>query len=244
MVDREQEISLDCLRLSGGGCSAGDEAPLGGDELGWCWLGWCWLGCPRSYGWLAHAIEEYEDRTDLRLRSACESLNPGGSPAEHVVMKLGCRPLGLLLVAIFGLAACGSVAETDAATRDEDGAVVEGGETGLLALQIGDCWDDPTDMELGIAAVETTPCDEAHDNQFAGTTELADGDWAGEDLTWASSQSACEADFATVLDEAANTDLAIFPVYPSEESWELGDREVMCSIYAADLAKLTVDRLG
>ena len=145
--------------------------------------------------------------------------------------------LGLLL------AACGtSEAEQDDAVRDDTGEILEGAETGVLALQEGDCWNDSSATQ--ISSVETVACTEPHDNQLVGFVDLPDGDWTGQAQTGEDSQAACDETFGYLFDNEQNLDLSLFPVYPTEQSWDAGDREVQCSLYASDLAKLTEDRLG
>ena len=151
----------------------------------------------------------------------------------------------LFIVLALGLltAACGTTeAEQDDSVRDDSGEIIEGAETGVLALQEGDCWNDGSATQ--ISSVETVACDEPHDNQLVGFVDLPDGDWTGQAQTGEDSQALCDETFGYLFDNEQNLDLSLFPVYPTEQGWEAGDREVQCSLYASDLSKLTEDRLG
>ena len=127
--------------------------------------------------------------------------------------------------------------------------VTEGGDVGVFALNVGDCFDDPPDVQGdgdgSVEAVAAVPCDEPHDNQVYHKFDLPDGDFPGEDATFDRATAGCIAQFEAAVGEAYETSpLDIFPLTPTESGWAAGDQEVICSIYNLDLSKLTADALG
>lgn len=163
------------------------------------------------------------------------------------MLKRPLLPL-LLFFAIFG-AACTSEATADDSTRDDDGAIVEGGDVGVLRLEIGDCFDDPsasiTEEPIEVASVEAIPCSAPHDNQVAAKFDLLGGDWPGLETVQFDSYSGCVDRFEALTGEAYETSpIDIFPLYPTEPGWDAGDREVICSLYNFDGSKLSVDLLA
>lgn len=152
------------------------------------------------------------------------------------------RLLSLLIVLALGAVACSNVAEADGSTRDEAGTITEGGSTGVLALRMGDCFDDPEGFSAdGFAQVETIPCDEPHDNEVAARFDIGlEGDYPGEDVVERRASLECSARFESLTGRPDGSSLlTFFPIYPLEGSWESGDRSVICSYYNADLSKLT-----
>jgi len=152
------------------------------------------------------------------------------------------RRLPLFFVLALGAVACSNVAEADGSTRDDAGTITEGGNTGVLTLRMGDCFDDPDGSSAdGFAQVETIPCDEPHDNEVAAgfDTDL-DGDYPGEDVVERRASLECSARFESLTGQVDGSSLlTFFPIYPLKGSRESGDRSVICSYYNADLSKLT-----
>ena len=148
--------------------------------------------------------------------------------------------LGLLLPALALLmlvAACGGDPP-----RDESGAILEGGDLSVFSIREGDCFDDgdlDADEVFEVAAV---PCSEPHDNEVYAVFDIAaEGDsFPGADSLMARADEACYQlfeDFVGIAYE--DSALAFFPITPTEEGWDDGDREVICAVYDFSFAKLT-----
>lgn len=144
---------------------------------------------------------------------------------------------------------CGA-ANTDDTTRDDDGTVVEGGDLGVLAMTVGDCFDDPDELVVGegsteVDSVGAIPCTDPHDNQVFAIFDMPDGVYLGETVVSNNAFDSCVERFEDAVGEAyESSPLAVFPLYPTEAGWDAGDREVVCSVYNGDLSKLTEDVLG
>lgn len=154
----------------------------------------------------------------------------------------------LLVLPVVGLltGAC-SAATADDSTRNDAGVVIEGGDVGVLALNVGDCFDDPpgvfeTDEMTEVESVAAVPCDEPHDNQAYAKFDLPDGDWPGDEETSQDAFDGCLDEFEAMIGEPYETSpLDILPLSPTETGWRLGDHEVLCAVYNLDLSKLTTD---
>lgn len=152
-----------------------------------------------------------------------------------VVTSVSC----LALVSL--AAACSNTSGTeDETTRDSAGDVVDGGDLGVFALQLGDCVDasnfldtvGPGDSTVidGFAAI---PCDEPHtaevvlvdDEYFADLEE-----YTSEESMSESSTPVCIA----ALDEYTGTEYEssqfdFVSLVPTSESWDqLDDRGLVC----------------
>lgn len=151
-----------------------------------------------------------------------------------------------LIVVFVGFVLIGAfrtTATSDDSKRDEAGEVVEGGEVGVLAISVNDCFDRPIDGAGGFGSVEVKPCHEPHDNQVFGKFELP-GEMVPE------SETAAEAIYLGCVDRFegaigrpfAESMLEIMPLAPTEEGWKL-DRGVVCTVYHPDGTKLTYDAI-
>lgn len=155
-----------------------------------------------------------------------------------------------VLPALFGfavlVAACGGNESTsDDSTRDDQGTIVEGGDVGVFALAVGDCFDDPAAEATEVYSVDAIPCDEPHDNQVVAKFDLASGDFPGEEEVMAQAYQGCLDRFEEVTGEAYETSpLDIFPLFPTEGGWDAGDHEVVCNLYNVNLSKLTEDLIA
>ena len=135
-------------------------------------------------------------------------------------------------VAVFG----GVGAFEDETTRDSGGAIVESGGVGAFALRIGDCIHWPGDDDtVEVTSVEGVPCEQPHDGEVYGRFDL---DAAGFSPARVESEGAdgCldlwEPAIGTVWEE--DPDLDISTMVPTAESWDAGDREVLCIVVPVD----------
>jgi hypothetical protein len=114
----------------------------------------------------------------------------------------------------------------------------EGEFKSVFDLEDGDCWDDPETTSDQVNEVEVLPCSEPHDNEIYHVFDLADGDFDATAVE-EGARSGCLDEFdAFVGLPYADSELDVFAIWPTEESWAEGDREVLCSVYAIDLRKL------
>lgn len=102
-----------------------------------------------------------------------------------------------------------------------------------LRLEVGDCLADE-DLAPLVERVETVPCDEPHNYEVYASIELPDGEFPGTAAIETEAQ-ACEEEFEIFVGVPyVESELHALPLTPTEESWELDDREILCLIHEED----------
>lgn len=150
-----------------------------------------------------------------------------------VDMCSSARLRSLLTVCLLVLAACGG------AQRDEAGSIIEAGSEDVFALQVGDCFDDPS--EFGeIASVDAVPCAQPHDNEIYHMFDLPDGVFPGDVAIDEAAFDRCLPAFESYVGTTyESSSLDISYLSPTLDSWDAGDREIACLLYDLNLQKLT-----
>lgn len=147
------------------------------------------------------------------------------------------RPL-IFLILVLGLvaAACGD----DEPARDTTGSITESGDASVFDLQVGDCFNDEAVATEVVTQVPVVPCSEPHDNEVFFEFSMTDAVFPGNEQAVAAGGLRCVDEFATYVGVAyADSELDLFPITPTADSWSNGDRVVYCALYAVDLSKLT-----
>ncbi|MFV0260733.1 MAG: septum formation family protein [Acidimicrobiales bacterium] len=113
--------------------------------------------------------------------------------------------------------------------RDDAGTVVSEGEIHSFDLRVGDCFEDPGDGEVG--SVYVVPCDQPHGFEVYYSFDLPDGAMPqGQDMedAWV---SGCLSQFEPFVGSPFDSStLDISAIYPTDDTWDGGDREVLCSV--------------
>jgi len=124
------------------------------------------------------------------------------------------------------LASCGGSDET---TRNEEGAIVEGGEISAFSINVGDCLVGASTGE--VSGFDGVPCSEPHDNEVIHTFDLADGDFPGEAAMETQATDRCLAEFETYVGiDYESSIYGLTWLVPTDGSWGQGDREVACLV--------------
>lgn len=153
------------------------------------------------------------------------------------------RPTTLLLaaaVAVLSLSGCavaqdlvgGVEPERDEAT----GEVVEAVHANAFALRVGDCLNvnetmPDTEETFEVESVPTVPCGDEHDSEVYASHQMEDGEYPGDEAVLAAVDELCYADFAPFVGlayEDSTLDFTAF--FPSAQSWEMDDREILCIV--------------
>lgn len=92
----------------------------------------------------------------------------------------------------------------------------------VFDLAAGECLAEFEPAEV-IDTLEAVSCDEPHKAQVVSLFELPDGDWPGEDVLEDAAGDRCP---DSLPDDA--TDLEPVYLHPTEQTWTLGDREMIC----------------
>lgn len=137
----------------------------------------------------------------------------------------------LAAVALSGCSLISNFTNSSAARDAESGEVVEGGQQSAFTMRVGDCWNDPDGQQ--VSELEVVPCAEPHDNEVIALFDLPDGDFPGEDAVEAAADEGCTARFADYVGSSyESSELVIWPLWPTEGSWDnMDDREIVCSVY-------------
>lgn len=139
--------------------------------------------------------------------------------------------------------ACSSESTSDNSSRDESGNITEGGDVGVFALQVGDCFDQPPDGD--ISQVAAVPCTDPHDDEVYATFDIEGGDDAPFPgaATISTESEKCAGQLFTdyVGTDYASSRFQAFPIAPTQETWEsdLNDREVICTANTKDGTQIT-----
>ncbi len=104
----------------------------------------------------------------------------------------------------------------------------------MFALEEGDCFDDP-EVSTDIRAVPPVACDQPHDNEVFATFDLVGATYPGGEALEDEALAGCTDRFPGQVDARfAEADLVIGVLVPTRDSWEDGDREVVCVVSSPD----------
>ncbi len=118
-----------------------------------------------------------------------------------------------------------------------------GGQS-VFSLPVGTCFDDQEAEE--ISSVPQVDCSEPHDNEVFALIDYTETDvYPGPEEISDIGTNVCIEQFeAYVGIDYLSSALEVFSIYPSEDSWADGDRELICVLYNVDLSKLTASMEG
>lgn len=113
------------------------------------------------------------------------------------------------------------------------------GSGDVFALEIGQCFDDP-DTSGTVTAVDMVGCNDPHDNEVYALFDLPDGTFPGLSVVKEAAAEGCYDVFESYVGLDYESSVFDFSsLSPTPNSWENGDREVVCIVYDLDLKKLT-----
>lgn len=114
------------------------------------------------------------------------------------------------------------------------------GEQRVGSLAVGDCFDDTVESLAGedIARVPDVDCAEPHDNEVYHVVEYPGPSYSPSAIDDFAVESCYGAFGRYVGRDYESSSLDFGWLIPTRESWDLGDREVVCITYRVDLGKL------
>jgi len=109
----------------------------------------------------------------------------------------------------------------------------------VLALDVGACFDDPPSFE-SVTDVPILDCSEPHDNEVIALEQMRATSYPGDESVASLSEDAC----VRVFDGAMGVPYLDSPYEvgwfsPSQDSWDVGDREIICFVFDPTLEKIT-----
>ncbi|MDP9134533.1 MAG: septum formation family protein [Actinomycetota bacterium] len=160
--------------------------------------------------------------------------------------------IGLLVVAVV-LGSCGPATEDPTPTADSSGsASIEpsapasgpptpstgtgaGEETSVFELEAGDCFSVESDELTTVAVVD---CEQSHEYEAFALLDHEAGEadpYPGDDAMLEYGDTACQAPFGEYVGREYQASVwYITSLYPSEQTWADGDRELVCTLYQRD----------
>jgi hypothetical protein len=127
--------------------------------------------------------------------------------------------------------------------------IVSGCSGSVFSLSVGDCFDDWEGSLDGatqeVSSVPIVDCAEPHDNEVYSIGNMADGSFPGDAAIedWTINQ--CHDTFDAYVGKAyEELQLDFGALFPTAETWDIGDTEVMCFLWHIDLRKLTGSMQG
>ena len=131
----------------------------------------------------------------------------------------------------------------DDAERGESGEIVEAGDLDVFSMAVGDCFDDPPATDV-VFSIDAVPCNQPHDNEVFALLSVAGDlgtDFPGEDALFTRGMEMCiGSPFASYVGtDYQVSELDVWTLTPTRESWADGDREIVCALYRLDFEKLT-----
>jgi len=117
------------------------------------------------------------------------------------------------------------------------------GEGDVFSLEVGDCMDDFGESE-DLTSVPIVDCDEPHDAEVYVAKDIEADSYPGDTAVGEEADEICIDEYEAFVGLAYDDSLLNYwAITPSEESWALGDREVVCTISKydenGDLVKVT-----
>ncbi len=107
-------------------------------------------------------------------------------------------------------------------------------DTSVLNLEVGDCLDSADLVGDSVSDVVTVPCDEPHDAEIFAELELPPGEYPGLDAVRAEAEDFCLPKLEEFVGVSIlESELDVYPLLPTPDSWEADDDRVILCIAAA-----------
>ena len=128
-------------------------------------------------------------------------------------------------------------------TEDDDSSFLDDEDVSVYDREAGDCVDLPGDNDAFIEELPRRDCDDPHDAEVYAINDLTTDadDYPGDDVVAADTERICRGDAFEryVGTEVESSRYGYYYLFPSDESWEQGDREYVCMVISTDGSRLT-----
>ncbi|MCC3276433.1 MULTISPECIES: septum formation family protein [unclassified Arthrobacter] len=111
------------------------------------------------------------------------------------------------------------------------------GGTAPGSLEVGDCFSapEPDSETREIFDVDVVECEEAHKQEVFAVEEQAEGDYPGVSELEAKAQELCAEEFQGYVGTSFDlSELEASYIVPTEDSWKNDDRDITCTLGAAN----------
>jgi len=119
------------------------------------------------------------------------------------------------------------------------GLILSACSASVLKLDVGTCFDDPDTFDQ-VEDVPVVDCEDPHDNETIANVDLTGDDYPGREQVENRATQICYEEFSDYV--GISYEASIYDIgwlFPTEETWAAGDREVICFAYALDFSKIT-----
>ena len=138
-------------------------------------------------------------------------------------------PAGLLIAGAFVLASTVAGWYFNA-SRSPTGEIEKSSDLSVLDLRVGDCFDDKDPSADQTADVNAVPCTTEHEYEVFYIRAMGDGSYPTDDAFDTYVTQNCDPAFGAYIGKAYDdSDLDIFYLPPTDDSWRSGDRTVKCA---------------
>jgi hypothetical protein len=146
------------------------------------------------------------------------------------------KNLAFYAVVVMGYLAYGAVTNAD---RDDSGAIVGGGTIDAFNMRVGDCFDDSSVVGDEVTNLPGVPCSQPHDYETYAVFDVSMTSYTSDESMSALAYESCLERFDSFV--GINYDASVLEIttlYPTIESWQQDDREVVCALYDMSEEKL------
>jgi hypothetical protein len=152
------------------------------------------------------------------------------------------KNLGFYAVVVMGYLAYGALTNAD---RDGGGAIIGEGNIDAFHLRVGDCFDNSSSFGDEVSDLPGIPCTQPHDYETYAVFDVSIDSYPSEESMSELAYESCLDQF----DPFVGTDfdssvLEIITLYPTVESWQQDDREIVCALYDMSKEKLVGSTKG
>jgi len=121
---------------------------------------------------------------------------------------------------------------TNTTPRDASGTpTAENDNADVFSIKVGDCLNDAS-VTGTVTTTPIVPCNKPHDSEAYKSIRMKDGDFPGEEAVKAQADQGCADAFPGFVGLSYDdSNLKISYYFPTSDSWESGDREILCTIY-------------
>jgi hypothetical protein len=110
----------------------------------------------------------------------------------------------------------------------------------VFSIKIGDCLNDAS-VNGEVSTVPIVDCSAPHDSEAYFSGNIDDGDFPGDDAVQQAAEALCGPAFTDFVgapyQEGTGYDYSYYT--PTSDSWNAGDREVMCVVFDPSGAQVT-----
>jgi len=152
------------------------------------------------------------------------------------------KNLAFYAVVVLGYLAYGAVTDAD---RDDSGAIVGEGNIDAFHMRVGDCFDNSSGIGDEVTDLPGVPCAQPHDYETYAVFDVTLDSYPSEESMSELAYESCldRFDGFVGLDYDSSV-LDIVTLYPTTESWQDNDREVVCALYDINEEKLVGSTKG